>query len=862
MESLTAAKFRFGNFELDCARRSLTRDGEPVELNAKTFDLLQQLVENQGRLVTKDELLERVWPGQFVEENNLTVQISAIRKAFGERKGEHAFITTVSGRGYSFVEKVERVEVEKPVIENAVAESIFGRADEIAEIKSLLRPGDDGVRLIVLTGAGGSGKTRLAQAVASELSAEFPDGVFFVELAAVNNAKLVVSAIAKTLSLEESGETLPVEALKAFLRERQMLLTLDNFEQLISAVPILKEILASSSTLRILVTSRVALRLNNERDFAVLPLQVPPKDPELSPEELKEYAAIRLFVARAARAKPSFILTQTNASDVAEICRRLDGLPLAIELAAARLKLLSAQSILSRLEHSLHLLTGGAKDLPEHQRTMRGTIQWSYELLNGEEKALFRRLAVFAGGFTVEAAEAIVEEDKERERDEGNSREETRSVSPTPHPAISASVLDLLTSLVDNNLLVSKEQTDGNSRLQMLEVVREFAFEMLRDASELDDLRRIHARFFLTFAEDAEPFVYGEKGIEWLAKLENEHDNFRAALSWSLKNDHETAARIAAALCFLWLGHSHFSEGLGWCNAALEATEDTISEARAKILLHTGIFLRHHGELEAARTVSEECLRESRALNDSAMIQKAVHGLGCIAVLQKDYAAAEAHYREALSLSRETNDERRIAYTLGSLGDLEMCKGNHSAARVFLEECRTLSEKLGDRPVQTTIYYNLGAIDYFEGLYQDAALKFARSLRICEEMGFKTMMSCALDGFAALAAVSGDHERSAKLAGAADSLRESISFNNQPAEENFRDDYMARVLTALDEKTFAAHYAQGKAMNLEAALAMTKPGLLEGDEGEAFYSTESISEVVIENHSFSRVIIEEENEEN
>jgi predicted ATPase len=549
-----------------------------------------------------------------------------------------------------------------------------------------------------------------------------------------------------------------------------MLLVLDNFEQLISAATLLKELIAASPSLRLLITSRVALRLSIEREYAVLPLSIPPKDTALSAAASNEYAAIRLFAARARAAKKGFVLTDENVAAIAGICRRLDGLPLAIELASARVRLLSVDSILARLENSLQLLTGGANDLPERQRTMRGTIEWSYDLLDKDERSLFRRLAVFAGGFTVEAAEEIVERKKVRTTDAEDSIEITSSSEPS-HLQIVPSVLDLLTSLLDNNLLVSREQEDGGMRLQMLEVVRDFAFEMLSETDEFKESQQLHARFFLALAEEAEPLLLGETGVEWLAKLESDHDNFRSALSWSLANDHEIAARLAAALGFFWFGHTHFSEGLGWCNAALKVTESGVSDARVKILLQISIFLRHRGEFEAARKVTEKCLSESRELNNITMIQKAVHGLGCIAVVQKDFTAAEKFYHEALELSRKGNDERRIAYTLGSLGDLEMCKGNHSAARVFLEECRTLAEKLGDRPVQTTIYYNLGAIDYFEGLYQEAALKFARSLQICEEMGFKSMMSCALDGFAALAAVGGNFDRSAQLAGAVDSLR-------------------------------------------------------------------------------------------
>jgi predicted ATPase/DNA-binding winged helix-turn-helix (wHTH) protein len=533
MEILTTAKFRFGEYEMDCGRRSLTRDGEPMSLNSKAFDLLQQLVENHGSVLTKDDLLTSVWPGQFVEENNLTVHISALRKALGEMKNEHRYIVTVPGRGYSFIERVESVDVESrsPRAKTAddlsglvngtyatetgnayTTESIFGRDGEIAEIKELLQQGREDVRLVILTGPGGSGKTRLAHAVAGELSTTFPDGIAFVELAAVRDAEFVAPAIAQALGLKESGESLPLESLKTFLSGRQMLLILDNFEQLTEATSVVRNILTSSPKLKVLVTSRIALRVNNEREFAVPPLSFPPKGQELSADQLSEYAAIRLFVARARNANRNFVLSDANAAAVAEISRRLDGLPLAIELAAARVKLLSAQSILSRLENSLRLLTGGAIELPERQRTIRAAIEWSYDLLDEDAKIMFQRVSVFAGGFSVEAAESLV------------SGQFSDLIAP----------LDLLTSLVDNSLLFAREETDDGVRLQMLGVVREFALEYLEKSGEAEDVRRLHADFFLSLAEEAEPFLFSGQSIDWLEKLETENDNLRAALKWLL----------------------------------------------------------------------------------------------------------------------------------------------------------------------------------------------------------------------------------------------------------------------------------------------------------------------------------------
>jgi DNA-binding winged helix-turn-helix (wHTH) protein len=416
MQTLTAQSFSFGDFKLDSGKRLLLEKGEPVSVNSKAFDLLLALVENHGQILSKDELLEKVWAGQFVEENNLTVHISALRKIFGEKKGKHQFILTIPGTGYSFIHEVRqdggnalvKTNLSEQISDNFdERERLIGRDSEIAEIKSILRASNK--CLLTLTGAGGSGKTKLARTIAAEMQADFADGVFFVELAAVNRADSVVGAIAQILDVKESGEKSVLDALKDFLQKREILLVLDNFEQLLSAASLLKELLDSTANLKILVTSRTLLHLKFEQEKVVLPLAVPPPKSNLSAEELSEFAAVELFAVRAQTAKSSFALNAENAPIIAEICRKLDGLPLAIELAAVRVKLLSPQAISTRLEHSLNLLTGGAKDLPEHQQTMRGTIRWSYDLLEEDEQILFRRLAVFANGFMVEAAESLSE---------------------------------------------------------------------------------------------------------------------------------------------------------------------------------------------------------------------------------------------------------------------------------------------------------------------------------------------------------------------------------------------------------------------------------------------------------------------
>jgi predicted ATPase/DNA-binding winged helix-turn-helix (wHTH) protein len=858
---MATGRLRFGEYELDSSRRLLMHSGKSVPLYPKAFDLLEHLIVNRGRVLTKDELLEHVWPNQYVEENNLTVQISAIRKAFGERKGEQTFIATLPGRGYSFVEKVERVDdagssnTELSITRgNAIlspeaffdSDVIFGRTEELAEIFELLRRG---TRALVLTGAGGSGKTTLARAVATQAEGDFPDGIFFVELAAVDTADLLVSAVAQTLDIKESGGKSAFEAVTDFLRRRRALLILDNFEQIIAAAPEVLEFLVAIPALQILITSRLPVNLKIAYEFRVSPLDLPPIG-RISFAELSDNPSVKLFNARARAAKPAFALTNENIGLVAEICRRLDGLPLAIELAAARVKLLALQSILDRLEHALTLLTGGSTDLPKHQQTMLDTIRWSYELLDDDEQILFRRLSVFVGGCTVEAAEFVA----------------SRSEPTIPAAGSNRSVLDLLTSLAEKNLLNVIEQPDGNARLRALEVVREFALRMLRESGEFEHSRKVHTDYFLALAEEAGPFLLAIDGSVWLERLERDHDNLRSALSWSLEKDSGIAARIAAALGSLWVNHSHLSEGLRWLEAALKATENTLSETRLKLLSTCGYIQRVRGDFRAARRHNETGLAESRKLNNAFQICASLHGLGALAVLRTDYEPARVFYHEALDLAREKKDGKAISYMLNALVDLEMCQGNWPACRPLIEEGLALAIKADDARMLITLYLNFGIVDYNENLYHAAAENFSESLRRAAEMSNKVFVAYSIDGFAALAAQAGDYEQTAKLANAAEALREEIGWIYEPSHEIFRNEDISKGKAAIGESTFAALSERGKATGLDEAMNLVFKGQPQEGKSDGYppphvpTRRDEVTEIVIENRTIERIVIESSQE--
>lgn len=886
MEILTAQTFSFGDFHLDASKRLLLKHGETVPLNSKTFDLLLALLENHGQVLSKDELLEKVWAGQFVEENNLTVHISALRKIFGEKKGEHRFIVTVPGRGYSFVAEIRQSNLEKSSVETSLQKSdsaiseennfqftdsrnyenselLIGRKYEIAELKNLLS--SDKCRLVTLTGAGGSGKTRLARTIAGDLSADFTDGVFFVELASINNPELVVSVIANALGLKEAGEKSLVEVLINYLSERRILVVLDNFEQIISAAPILQKLINSTAFLKILVTSRAALHLNIERELIVAPLDVPPLDSFINEEILEKYAAVELFVRRARSVRKNFLLNAENAAVISAICQRLDGLPLAVELAAARIRLLSLQSILDRLENSLNLLSSGAKSLPERQQTMRGAIRWSYDLLDENEKILFRHLSVFSGGFTVEAAESVVlkndleirqngtTERKSAELQLQNEAAENQIAAFSHLPSSRINVLDLLTSLVDNNLLIIKDRENGDVRLQMLEVVREFALECLQSKGEDELLKKNHAEYFLNFAEEMNPYLNLTESAVRCNRLEDDHVNLRAALGFLAENEIGKAAQMAAAMWLFWYYHNHFTEGrrlLSFILKQIDTDTDISAVVRFRLFRASAGFAQLQGDYEAAQEMYEECIVIARADKHLPHLALALGGLGTTFYSKSDFDAAQGLIEEGLAIHRELNNKTGIAAALNFLGNLFRAKGETPAARPFFEEALQLSRENGNKDAISSDLSNLGKIAV-ENKDSEAALKYlTEAMKMAEELGNKIMIAHCLDGFAALAAVNENYEQSAKIAGAVESLRKEIGSANEPAEEVFRNNYLTKVRAVFDAEYFNNAYKKGQILDLSEAVALAENSISETYQQDI--------EIIIETYKFEKIIIEEE----
>jgi predicted ATPase/class 3 adenylate cyclase len=650
---------------------------------------------------------------------------------------EHMYQLLIPGLAADFpaLRTIERHRMNLP----APLTVFVGRKRELEEITRLL--GGEGVRLLTLTGPGGSGKSRLALRVAADLAERFPDGVVLVELAPIEDPTLVSAAVARALGVREVLDQPVSETLTDRVGDQRLLLLLDNFEQVLPAAAVVHRLLVACPQLKVLVTSRASLHVSGEHEYPVPPLAVPNVQVRSDPDDSIASEAVALFADRARAVKPDFAVTTTNAATVAEICRRLDGLPLAIELAAVRSKLLSPQAMLARLQQRLPLLTGGARDLPARQQTLRATIDWSYRLLGSTEQRLFAYLAVFAGGCTVEAAQAVCDLDGAIE------------------------VLAGLDSLLDKNLLRISDGDQGMPRVDMLETIREYAHDLLDTSGEAALLARRHADYFAALAGQADGLLAGREQNMWFQQFAADLNNFRAALAWSVAQQQpETTAQLAEGLRLFWQDRGPVSEGVRWLDTVLQHRERLSLPTLTRVLSTKGaLLLVVLGDREQAMPLLQASLRLSRELGDKTRLVRTLSYLGIAAVLEGDYQRSAALHEEAVAIARAQPDRHVLATALLNQSGVYMLHGDNAQAKAGFSESLLLARELGDpRGIAYALNYS-ATVALAEEDHQQAIPMMEESLTLGRELESPGLIAVPLSGLGLAALYQGDHDRALAL---------------------------------------------------------------------------------------------------
>ena len=836
--------YQFGEFTLDVGRGCVLKAGEEIKLRPKVYETLKYLVENPGRLIGKQELIQAVWPDAFVTDDSVVQCTVELRRALDDRTQQ--LLKTVPRRGYLFNARVIRCASKADPLpapddfdlpdrraQSARAArkrhdlplprtSFIGREQHVAEAAGLLLRPD--VRLLTMTGPGGAGKTRLAVAVATAIADKFTAGTQFVGLASITHPDLVATALAEALDIQQvANRTVPQLIGDQLQNSGPFLLLLDNFEQVLAAAKVVADILEACPFLKILVTSRACMRIYGEQEFPVTPLA--------------QDSAIELFVQRAAAVWPDFAIAPENVPAIQEICSRLDGLPLAIELAAARTKVLPPSAILDRLQSRLQLLTGGALDLPERQHTLRNTIDWSHDLLNEAERKLFRRLSVFVGGCTLEAAEAVC----------NTSRD------------LGIDLFEGLSSLVGQNLVQRVDRVEAEPRFAMLETIREYALEHLNDTGEQSAARRAHAAYCLVLAEEGNPELSPADRGRWLAQCDLEIDNFRFALDWLFQTqDLDWGLRLCMALFRFWDMREHLTEGRGRLETILRLAGTERSKERARVSHFIGALATAQGDYPAAGHYLEQSLSLYEELDDQSGIAASLNALAVSARDRGDYVSAQSYFERTLACWRMLSDRLAIARCLHNLANVVKGRGDYARARWALREATDIFEELGDRSgaawstnQQGDIARAQGDLAAAQGMYQRALSAFreagdswgtARSLTdlgyfACEQgdylaahaayrealeifagLGHRRGMARALEGSACLALARGYAARALMLAAAAARLRQLISAPLHQAEQLKLDQTLAPAWESLNEVDGKHAWAEGSTMSLEKAI--------------------------------------------
>jgi non-specific serine/threonine protein kinase len=679
---------------------------------------------------------------------------------------------------------------------------LVGREECVAAAADLLL--DAGVRLVTLTGPGGIGKTRLAIAAAERVEAAFPDGVWFAALAPIADPSLVASAIGQAVGVREAGADLLADRIQAVLRDGRHLLVIDNFEHVLDAAPLVANLLGACPGLTVLSTSRVRLRISGEHEHAVPPLGLVAIDGPIPVDAVAEAAAVRLFVARAQAVRADFALTAENASTVVAICRRVDGLPLAIELAAARIKVLPALALLERLDRRMLVLTDGNRDQPPRLRAMRDAIEWSYDLLTPEEQRLFRRLSVFAGGFTLEAAGAVV-----------------RGASDA-----GGDLFAHIATLVEANLLRLDTGVDEQEpRYTMLETIRDFGLEQLAESGEEAVVRDAHAAWCMDLAEEAEQIWFTDVQRRYAERLDIEHDNLRAALTWLDQSQNtEAGVRLAAWLSWFWFNRNHFTEGRGWLERALVWSSGTRTIERVRVLKQAASFSRFQGDLAQARIWAEESVAMADEIGDAADMYTPLSELGAVVGFAGDLDRSRQYMEAALAKYRALsatvpNAAPLAAQMLTNIAWIDIRQGDLEGARHRANESLGLQRAFGFAIGVSDCLFHLALIAYEAGERAECAALCRESLQLGWAERMLQRVALPIDRLAILSSDVGYDEPAVRLFGAAERLHERIGLVRDVILLSGRERALSGVLGRLGEEGFAAAWEAGRALPVEEAVA-------------------------------------------
>ena len=781
--------YRFERCEIRPAERQLLIDGDPAALGSRAFDLLVALVERHDRVVGKTELFEAVWPGLVVEENNLQVQVSSLRKLLGPNA-----IATVPGRGYQFVaaldddiERSQPTPERPPALPNNLPHArtrFIGREAALENCAQLLRD----TRLLTLSGIGGCGKTRLAQELAHREMAAFPDGVWFVDLAPLQEAQRVPAAVAATLGVQ-------VGQLTDHLKARRALVVMDNCEHVIgAAVKSIATLLETCGALKIVATSREVLGTAGEQVFAVRSLSLPATS---DIDDVRNSEAARLFVDHARLVVPEFDVDERNAEAVADVCRRLDGIALAIELAAALVRVLEIDDIRARLDDRFRLLTGGNRALPRHQ-TLQATMQWSHDLLTSGEQQLFRELSVFAGGCTLAAAAHVAGDDADE-----------------------YDVLERLTALHDKSLLLVDRDSDAQPRYRMLETVRQYAQERLNAAGEGDEVRSRHLLHYVALAERAEPELRGPRQAIWFATFRHEQENLLAAHAWCAhaRNGGELALRLTGSSWRYWVYRSQPERGYALASAALAlAGTQADSVDRCKTLRAIANCAYKLGRYEESQAFAERCLAMAHRIGEKPLIIDALCAIGATLDANAKGSDAVGRFVEARDLARSVRDDARLIIALNGLGEAHRNSGNVAAAEPFYDEAVTLSRTRDDRTSTAHSLTNLASVLIATGRLDEGRVTLAEARSLANVAGYRGLVECATDVAAGLASSLGEHAIAARLHGAAQRQLHEARMRHDPADDAFIAPRIAQSRAAIGDAAFEAAKAEGWNLSYDASM--------------------------------------------